>query len=385
MRFELPPKLPDKPVRPPQPARRPLSATRGGSEDKPTKKRREPAAKETPSPTPEKGQTPPATPPFPSEKKQVNPKPPPLPTPQPSKARPTDTPDSVIVAVVLLVIAGFMVVVGMLANSSQSPSPKTGGSISYPVQTPTPEASTINGVQANPPPSQTFSPPPPSSHTPTPTPQPELPSQPSPTPPFLLPPNPSTIRQQSPTPRPTPTPTFPETNNTPQQTEACRVFRLSKGDKLSVRSGPGPRYPIVARWENGVSNIHVIGGPEDADRDIWYKVERNGVQGWVSGTYIYSYDSSVPQQSVDSEAKQPTRSSATRATKSGNIYIPQGVTMELRTSPGFNSPLRVVIPAGTYSIEVNNTSKEGGATWVQITVAGYTGWLSQNGLNRVKR
>jgi SH3-like domain-containing protein len=133
---------------------------------------------------------------------------------------------------------------------------------------------------------------------------------------------------------------------------------------LQVLTDPYVKSKIVALWKNGVGGIRVIGTP-----GWWSKVERKGVRGWVLTQYLTSNAGSATK----------------RAANTAILYIPQGVRMELRRSPGYVSSVQSVIQSGTYSYEVIEYASTGGDNWVKISVAGYTGWLSQNGLNRVKR
>lgn len=89
------------------------------------------------------------------------------------------------------------------------------------------------------------------------------------------------------------------------------VVGLQSGDQLNVREGPGVRFPKVDRWENGISGIHVTGGPRNADQATWYKIERNGVAGWVNSQYLDPAPQTTSRTSYSSGTTQRNETTAT--------------------------------------------------------------------------
>jgi len=202
--------------------------------------------------------------------------------------------------------------------------------------------------------------------------------------PFVPEPSPTATPDNQPTPRPTPvappapTPFFTSLPTpTPYESSSAnyRVIGISGKDRLNVRSGPGTSYPKVAQWENGTTAISVLGGPEYADSAHWYKVARNGVQGWVNGQFI----SDSAYQPEPQRPPPPSRKA---------VFIPRGVHMELRYSPEFSSRVAANIPSGSYTVHVDDSltyTDRNGLTWLNISIFGYQGWVTQRGLNGITR
>lgn len=120
-------------------------------------------------------------------------------------------------------------------------------------------------------------------------------------------------------------------------------------DVLRIRSGPGTTFGIIGQTLQG-ETLSVIEGPTDG----FYHIQRSGLDGWVSGTYI--------TVTPDSSGNPPAGSSV--ATVSTNL--------NLRSGAGTSFGVLAVMPRGsTVSIISGPT---GG--WYQVTFQGTTGWAS---------
>lgn len=374
MKIELPPKLPDQPLKPPAP-RRLIPDTKDKAAPAPKSSPQKEEVKPKPPLSTKTPPTPPVIPPpLVSEPSRVvgNPI---YPVRNPSKpAEPkNDSSDVRNSVIALLAVFGviFLIII-FLSN------PPTTAASRFTFDSPTPTPAPVQPATSIPNSAQI------ARETPTPTPVPTPIATPiqqattKSTPPLLLPP--------SPTPRSTPysssystsytssysTPSStPDIGKTPSQPKAnaYRVSGLDFEQQLQVLSDTVSRTKIVALWKNGVDGIHVTGNSVYAGGEEWSRVERRGVKGWVLTRHLSPYVGETPEK--------------TRNT--GSIRIPQGVRMELRTSSGFNSPVEAIIQSGNYSYELIEQDRVAGDNWVRISVAGYTGWLSQNGFNRIKR
>ena len=116
--------------------------------------------------------------------------------------------------------------------------------------------------------------------TPTPEPEPE----PGPTP--------------EPEPEPTPEPE-PEPEPEPPSSTSFQV-RVTPWDGLNVRTGPGTGYGIITALPQGT----VVTVTDE--QDGWYKIEYNGIVGWVCAEYTEKVGGSVTPPGPSTDPTTPT-------------------------------------------------------------------------------
>ncbi|MEO0618607.1 MAG: SH3 domain-containing protein [Pseudomonadota bacterium] len=77
----------------------------------------------------------------------------------------------------------------------------------------------------------------------------------------------------------------------PAQACACcgsyQVFGVASHDVLYVRTGPGPRFPVVTALRNGTQCIIVKGR-----RGSWLKISYAEYTGWAHSRYLRYFDGS---------------------------------------------------------------------------------------------
>ncbi len=127
----------------------------------------------------------------------------------------------------------------------------------------------------------------------TPTPAPTATPQPTATPTRTATPSPTATPAPTETPTPTPTP------------EPARLTVTA--DLLTVRSGPGTRYPAVGSARAG-ETFAITGRSEDGN---WWEVEMDGRRAWLSGGWVevagaVSQVAAVPAPPLPTAPPQPT-------------------------------------------------------------------------------
>ena len=65
-----------------------------------------------------------------------------------------------------------------------------------------------------------------------------------------------------------------------------RVFGVTTGDFLNMRQGPGKRYPVIQRLQDGVDGVILIGDPIRNGSTKWQKINSRGVVGWGNAVYL---------------------------------------------------------------------------------------------------
>jgi len=63
------------------------------------------------------------------------------------------------------------------------------------------------------------------------------------------------------------------------------VVGIDQGDTLSVRSGPGAKYPLVGSLPSGTRKIKAIDSTTVGDA-YWIKIQVGNLKGWVNGKYV---------------------------------------------------------------------------------------------------
>jgi hypothetical protein len=92
----------------------------------------------------------------------------------------------------------------------------------------------------------------------------------------------------NPTPAPTPTPTCP--NAPPTRLILHERARVATADPrpVNVRSSPGTNQPRIAQLPaNEV--FFVLEGPVCSERYAWYRIDHDGVMGWIAEGDTTSY------------------------------------------------------------------------------------------------
>ncbi len=63
------------------------------------------------------------------------------------------------------------------------------------------------------------------------------------------------------------------------------VMGIGSNDTLSVRSGPGPKYDLIAKLPSGTGGIRTVDS-RDIGSAYWIKIRVGDVEGWVNGKFV---------------------------------------------------------------------------------------------------
>ena len=114
----------------------------------------------------------------------------------------------------------------------------------------------------------------------------------------------------------------------------------------------------------------------DTEAAIWYR--KAAEQG--------DADAIKCLETINSPRSMPDQNNSRASTKK-DIHIPSGVRMELRSSPDLSaSVVRTFLPGdtGNYTLNVNDSKTYKGKRWLNITINGANGWITEQGLRSLE-
>lgn len=115
------------------------------------------------------------------------------------------------------------------------------------------------------------------------------------------------------------------------ETVAVLLEGIITGDNLNVRKGPGTNYEVITQMFYG-DKVEILGKSAD-----WYNIKtKNGVTGWVYGTYV-STGSSLASRGEKTTANSPKRTQIISYAKEllGIRYVYGGTTRNGFDCSGF--------------------------------------------------
>ena len=65
------------------------------------------------------------------------------------------------------------------------------------------------------------------------------------------------------------------------------VFGIKAGDSLNVRQSPGANAAVIGKLAHNVTGIRFIGESRKVGKDIWAKINHQGLTGWVNQNFLY--------------------------------------------------------------------------------------------------
>lgn len=120
-------------------------------------------------------------------------------------------------------------------------------------------------------------------------------------------------------------------------------FASLKSNEVNVRVGPGPNYPVEWIYLKAGFPVEII-----AEFDTWRKIrDREGTEGWVHKTMLYSKRHALVQPSEVLLYTQPDAKSCPV------IRLQQGVVVDLLKCPG---------------------------EWCQVRIYDFKGWVKRDAL-----
>lgn len=137
------------------------------------------------------------------------------------------------------------------------------------------------------------------------------------------------------------------------------------GNSVNIRSRAGTNYRVVGSVKGG-SIVECLGlAAKDSNGTVWYKIEHNGVTGWV--TSQYAKKSSAP----DDNYVGP------EVSVGGDYVRVVDGNVTVRKAPNLNGAKLGTLSKGTTVDFLNKSSTDArGVKWYKISYEGKTGWVS---------
>jgi len=147
--------------------------------------------------------------------------------------------------------------------------------------------------------------------------------------------------------------------------EALPGYAIVNTDNLSVRSGDGPQYTLVAIVDGGTPLVVLGRNDYGADDQTWWYVQVGDVIGWVNGEYLYFRGdlTNVPVVPVHGELIQP------------RFLLIRDPAL-LYSAPNFNAAGICTLSGG---LEYRVVGRDNDIVWYEIEAdcdgATVTGWI----------
>lgn len=135
-------------------------------------------------------------------------------------------------------------------------------------------------------------------------------------------------------------------------------------DGVNLRSGAGLGYAVIGNFGTG-TNATVNDGPRSADGYDWYNIDIDGMTGWMAADFLAEGYTANPVP----ETGQFTIGE----------YVRPGDALNLRTAPGTDNPVIMVIYPEDTATVVGGPQTVGMYAWYQIELwdaAATTGWVA---------
>jgi len=84
-----------------------------------------------------------------------------------------------------------------------------------------------------------------------------------------------------------------------QESTTYTVTRISVGDTLNIRSGPGMNFSIAAKLTNGATDIQIRGEAVMNGNDEWVPITFPGGKGWTRQKYLVAESNRSPAKPAD--------------------------------------------------------------------------------------
>lgn len=148
------------------------------------------------------------------------------------------------------------------------------------------------------------------------------------------------------------------TQRTPIST-AEETVRIVASVQLNVRSQPGIEHPVVLVLNRG-DQVSLLGKSVQVDGSTWVQIRVAGVTGWVNSKFLTEASTAV----------------TTAVTTNTSTRIVASVQLNVRSQPGIEHPVILVLNRGEQVYLLGNSVQIDGSTWVEIRVKGVRGWVN---------
>lgn len=178
------------------------------------------------------------------------------------------------------------------------------------------------------------------------------------------------------------------------------VVITTEGDTLTVRSGPGQRFPAIGALAQGTI-VAVLAGPQAGDDGItWMQVQGGGLTGWCSAAWLGDAAAApaaapvaTPATATASVAPPAAPTAPPAAPTAPSVGTPDpGSTLtgggsprvsgtngrgaRLRATPSLNGAVVTVIPEGAAVVVTGASVSAEGYAWVPVTYLALSGWVA---------
>ena len=141
------------------------------------------------------------------------------------------------------------------------------------------------------------------------------------------------------------------------------------GGKVNIRSNAGTSYKSLGTMPNGAYGTCLGLAAKDSRGVVWYKVQYNGVTGWVSSRYSKITDSK--------DSSSSGSGSSGGSSSSGDSVKVVGGDVTIRSKPDKTSSKLGYIAEGKTASYLGKTSTDSrGVQWYYISYNGVKGWVS---------
>ncbi|CAN5659470.1 hypothetical protein BH23CHL5_BH23CHL5_04250 [soil metagenome] len=144
-----------------------------------------------------------------------------------------------------------------------------------------------------------------------------------------------------------------------------RAARVSLNDSANLRRLPSVNGALIRSLPTGTS-AEVLGGPEDADLNRWYKVSTSLGEGWVAARFLGAGGSGVPV---------PPPSSAFAI---GDAVVVADGPVNMRGSAATSAAILTQLSTGATGTIVDGPSTGYGYTWFRVNTGALSGWVASS-------
>ncbi len=144
-----------------------------------------------------------------------------------------------------------------------------------------------------------------------------------------------------------------------------RGARVSLNDSANLRRLPSINGALIRSLPAGTA-AEILGGPEDADLNRWYKVSTSLGEGWVAARFLGAGGSSVPT---------PPPSSTFSI---GDTVVVADGPVNMRGSAATSAAILTQLSTGATGTVVDGPSTGSGYTWFRVNTGSLSGWVASN-------
>ncbi len=144
---------------------------------------------------------------------------------------------------------------------------------------------------------------------------------------------------------------------------------VSLVDSAALRVLPSVNAPLVTMLEAGEEGS-ILGGPEEADENRWYKVDTDHGEGWIAARFLSSHGYGGMEPSASGGVGGSFDFSA------GDQVLIYDGPVNVRAEPGETGAIITSLESGAAGVVLSEPVTASGHVWFQITTGDVTGWVA---------